>query len=271
MRTAFVAAVIAGITLIAIPVQWIGLKLRLPYRKTLPRTYHRFVLRMIGMRVFVHGTPAADRPLLLISNHSTYLDIPVLGSVVPLIFIAKSEIAGWPVFGTLAKLQRSIFVDRARRHATGEINKRIARHLSDGDPVVLFGEGTSNDGNRLLPFRSALIGAIRTAIDDKGCAYVQPISVAYIRYQGLPMGRQYRPLAAWYGDMDMIRHLTRVLREGVIDVVVTFGPPQAIDGRIDRKLLARSAETVVRRMTANALTGREPGLSLPVSLSGETR
>lgn len=271
LRTAFVVAAIAGVTLIAVPVQWIGLKLRLPYRKTLPRAYHRFVLRTIGMRVIVHGTPAASRPLLLISNHSTYLDIPVLGSVVPLIFIAKSEIAGWPVFGMLAKLQRSIFVDRAKRHATGEINKRIAKHLSDGDPVVLFGEGTSNDGNRMLPFRSALIGAIRTALDENGSAFVQPISVAYTKYQGLPMGRQFRPLAAWYGDMDMLAHLKRVLREGVIDVAVTFGPPQAIGQEIDRKLLARSAEESVRRMTASALTGREPGLSLPVPLPGETR
>jgi lyso-ornithine lipid O-acyltransferase len=271
MRTAFVVAVIAGVTLIAVPLQWVGLKLRLPYRKNLPRIYHRFVLRTIGMRVIVHGVPSADRPLLLISNHSTYLDIPVLGSVVPLIFIAKSEIAGWPVFGMMAKLQRSIFVDRAKRHATGEINKRIAKHLSDGDPVVLFGEGTSNDGNRMLPFRSSLIGAIRTALDDKGRAYVQPISVAYIKYQGLPMGRQYRPLAAWYGDMNMVEHLTRVLRDGAIDVAVTFGPPQPIDESIDRKLLARSAEESVRRMTATALTGREPGLSGPVSLPRETR
>lgn len=271
MRTAFVVAAIAGVTLIAVPVQWIGLKLRLPYRKALPRAYHRIVLRAIGMRVIVHGAPATDRPLLLISNHSTYLDIPVLGSVVPLIFIAKSEIAGWPVFGMLAKLQRSIFVDRAKRHSTGKINKRIAQHLSDGDPVVLFGEGTSNDGNRMLPFRSALIGAIRSALDDKGRAFVQPISVAYIKYQGLPMGRQHRPLAAWYGDMDMIAHLRRVLREGIIDVAVTFGPPQPIDESIDRKLLARSAEEAVRRMTATALTGREPGLSGPVPLPGETR
>jgi 1-acyl-sn-glycerol-3-phosphate acyltransferase len=85
------------------------------------------------------------------------------------------------------------------------------------------------------------------------------------------MGRQYRPLAAWYGDMDMLAHLRRVLREGVIDVVVTFGPPQTINNAIDRKLLARAAEDSVRKMTASALTGREPGLSVLVSLPGETR
>lgn len=271
IRTAFVITVIAAVALIAIPVQWVGLKLRLPYRKSLPRAFHRIVLRVIGIRVIVHGSPVMDRPLLLISNHSTYLDIPVLGSIIPLIFIAKAEIAGWPVFGMLAKLQRSIFVDRAKRHSTGEINKRIAKHLSDGDPVVLFGEGTSNDGNRILPFRSALIGAIRTALDDNGRAFVQPVSVAYTKYQGLPMGRQFRAHAAWYGDMDMIAHLLHVLRAGVIDVIVTFGPQQQISGGIDRKLLARSAEDSVRRMTANALSGRELALSKPVSLPAETR
>ncbi len=260
LRSALVVTGIAAFAAVAVPVQWIGLKLRLPYRKSLPRAFHRTALRLIGVRVIVRGTPVRDRPLLMISNHSSYLDIPVLGSVIPLIFIAKAEIAAWPVFGTLAKLQRSIFVDRAKRHATGEVNRRIAKHLSDGDPVVLFGEGTSNDGNRILPFRSALIGAIRSALDENGRAYVQPISVAYIRYQGLPMGRQYRSLAAWYGDMDMLAHLKRVIREGIIDVVVTFGPVQSIDAGIDRKLLARLAEENVRRMTAEALASREPGL-----------
>lgn len=271
VRSLFAIVVIVAVALIAVPLQWIGLLLHLPYRKHLPLFFHRVVLYAIGMRVIVRGTPAKDRPLLIISNHSTYLDIPVLGSIIPLIFIAKAEIASWPVFGVLAKLQRSIFVDRAKRHATGKINKRIAKHLSDGDPVVLFGEGTSNDGNRMLPFRSALIGAIRTALDDNGHAYVQPISIAYTKYQGLPMGRQFRPVAAWYGDVDLIAHLSRVMKEGIIDVVVTFGPPQEIGTGLDRKILARSAEESVRRMTATALSGRELVISGPVSLAAENR
>ncbi len=271
LRTAFVLTGIAAFAVVAIPVQWIALKLRLPFRKSLPCVFHRTVLRLIGVRVIVRGVQAKHRPLLIISNHSSYLDISVLGSLIPLIFIAKAEIADWPVFGMLAKLQRSIFVDRTKRHATGEVNKRIAKHLSDGDPVVLFGEGTSNDGNRILPFRSALIGAIRTALDENGNAFVQPISVAYIRYQGVPMGRQFRTLAAWYGDMDMIAHLKRLIREGVVDVVVTFGPARSIDSTIDRKLLARSAEDAVRRMTADALASREPSLFPPVSMPAKTR
>src|SRR5690606_9595580 len=132
--------------------------------------------------------------------------------------IAKAEIARWPLFGTFARMQRSIFVDRSKRHGTGQVNRSIANMLSGGDPVVLFGEGTSSDGNRVLPFRSALLGGLRDAMEENGRGFVQPVSIAYRKFHGIPMGRQYREIAAWYGDMDLVPHLLRVIREGAIDV-----------------------------------------------------
>lgn len=275
VRSAFIVLVLGLVSIIGIPLQWISLKLGLPSQRWIPWLFHNIALGTMGIRVRVRGAAANERPLLLISNHSSWLDIPVLTSVLPVIFIAKSEIARWPLFGLFAKLQRSVFVDRAKRQATGEVNREIAARLSSGDPVVLFGEGTAGDGNRVMPFRSALLGALREALGGNGRGFVQPVSIAYTRLQGLPMGRQHRPSAAWYGHMSLLPHLRRVLREGAIDVIVTFGTPFEVEPGVDRKLLAKSTEDAVRRMTAAALAGREFVLPEPVSagvsMAGENR
>jgi 1-acyl-sn-glycerol-3-phosphate acyltransferase len=267
IRAAFVVLVMAAVSLVGIPLQWISLKLNLPTLRWIPLTFHKIATRMLGVRVTVRGMPGEMRPLLLISNHSSWLDIVVLSSILPVCFIAKSEIARWPLFGLFAKLQRSIFVNRSKRQETGEVNQAIAERLGNGDPVVLFAEGTAGDGNRVMPFRSALMGALKETLGGERRGYVQPVSIAYTRLQGVPMGRQFRPVAAWYGDMNLISHLGRVVREGAIDVTVTFGVPLEVEPNVDRKLLARATEDAVRRMTIAALAGRETGLPAPISLA----
>lgn len=275
VRIAFTALVVGVVSIAAIPLQWISVKLRLPSRRWIPLLFHRVCVRLFGVRIKVRGAPAGERPLLLVANHSSWLDITVLTSILPVVFIAKSEIAGWPLFGLFAKLQRSVFVDRSRRQATGDVTRMIGARLAEGDPVVLFGEGKASDGNRVLPFRSALLGALREALGDGGHGFVQPVSIAYTRLHGLPMGRQHRPFAAWYGGMSLLPHLLGVIREGAIDAVVSFGMPIEVEPGVDRKALARSMEDAVRRMTVAALSGREFTLSAPVSpavpLAGESR
>ena len=256
LRMGGVLVAVAGVTAVGIPLQWVALKLNLPVRRQIPMLFHRAALALMGVRVTVKGAPVAERPLLFLSNHSTWLDICVLGSVVPLVFVAKSEVAGWPLIGLLAKLQRSVFVDRQRRAKTGAVNQEIAERLSQGDPVVLFAEGTSSDGNRVLPFRSALVGAVQDVMAAGSEARVQPLSVAYVKVQGVPMGRQHRPLAAWYGDLDLAPHLLEVLRQGAIDVTVTFGEAKALDGPLDRKAVTRLCEEEVKRLLQDSLTGR---------------
>jgi 1-acyl-sn-glycerol-3-phosphate acyltransferase len=144
------------------------------------------------------------------------------------------------------------------------VNAEIARRLAEGDPVVLFGEGTSGDGNRVLPFRTALIGSARDALaaaEHARRVWIQPLSLAYTRLHGLPMGRQHRPLAAWYGNLDLVPHLLGVARCGAVDVVVTWGEPVAYEETSERKTIAKLLESSVRRLTALALRGR-PGDSL---------
>src|ERR1043165_9885735 len=247
LRSAFVLTVFALVTAVLMPVQWLAVALERPLRRRIPVLYHRFVCRLVGVRVRATGAAAEERPLLVVANHSSWLDISIITSLAPVVFVAKSEIARWPFFGLLAKLQRTVFVERDRRQKTGEVNAQIARRLAEGDPVLLFGEGTAGDGNRVLPFRTALIGAARDAIACAGNerVWIQPLSIAYVSQQGIALGRHLRPRAAWYGKMKLTGHIGRVIRTGAVDVSVTWGEPIAYEGATDRKVLARQLESFV--------------------------
>ncbi|QIB33864.1 lysophospholipid acyltransferase family protein [Ancylobacter pratisalsi] len=253
MRAWLVLLPVVAITLIGIPLQWLSVALQLPTRRTIPVLYHRILLALIGVRVTVVGAPAEVRPLMILSNHVSWLDIPVLGSRLPLCFVAKSEVSRWPGIGLLAKLQRTIFVDRASRTATGKVAGEMAARMNGGDAVVLFAEGTSSDGNRVLPFRSALVGAARQAVGSEAGAAIQPLAIAYVGQGGISLGRARRPLVAWYGDMDLAPHLMTVLRRGAIDVELHFG---SVVEPGERKKATQAAAQSVRLMLATALTGR---------------
>ena len=262
MRLLLVVPAIALLTASLIPVQWVSLALNLPLQRRIPVFYHRLLCRLIDVRVRVVGDRMREHPLMIVSNHASWLDITAITSVAPVVFVAKSEVARWPLFGLLARLQRSVFVDRTRRHSTAAVNAQIAQRLSSGDPVVLFGEGTSSDGNRVLPFRTALIGAARDAMAQAGHVkrvWLQPMSIVYTGLLGIPLGRQHRPRIAWYGDFEIVPHLLAILRYGGIDATITWGAPVPFDETSDRKAVARDLEWRARRMTAQALRGRVAG------------
>jgi 1-acyl-sn-glycerol-3-phosphate acyltransferase len=257
LRVVAVLVVFVLVTLPLMPAQWLAVALKRPLRRRIPVFYHRFVCRLLGIRVRCTGAPIADRPLLIVANHSSWLDISIITACAPVVFVAKAEIARWPFFGLLAKLQRSVFVERDRRQKTGEVNAAIAQRLAEGDPVLLFGEGTAGDGNRVMPFRTALIGAARDAIASAGHSrvWIQPLSIAYVSQQGIPLGRHLRPRVAWYGKMKLVEHIGAIVRSGAVDVAVTWGEPIAYDGATDRKALARQLESAVRNSTVAALRG----------------
>jgi 1-acyl-sn-glycerol-3-phosphate acyltransferase len=273
MRMLLVVPAFAVFTLTLIPVQWLALKFGWPLHRTLPGFYHRTLCRIVGINVRVVGERVGEHPLMIVSNHVSWLDIIVVTAVAPVVFVAKSEVASWPLFGLLAKLQRSVFVERGRRQKTADVTAEIAQRLSGGDPVVLFGEGTSNDGNRVLPFRTALIGAARDALAEAQHVeriWLQPMSIAYTALLGIPLGRQHRPLIAWYGDFRLLPHLKGVLRRGGIDVTLTWGNPVPYDETSDRKVIARELEQRVRRLTAEALRGRTANDSIHTGAKGAT-
>jgi len=249
------------LTLALLPVQLIALGAGLSVMRHLPRWWHRVMCRLIGLKVRAHGRLSRDRPLLLVSNHISWKDILVLGSVADVVFIAKSEVRSWPVLGWLARLQRSVFVEREVRRKTGAQISEVSGRLAAGEVVVLFAEGTTSDGNRVMPFNSSLFGAASAALPHtpEGKVYIQPVSVAYVGIHGMPMGRYHRPVAGWPGDVALGPHLLRVIRGGALDVDVVFSDAVEFDAASDRKKTARLVEARVRDGLNAALRGKLNG------------
>lgn len=231
-------------------------------QRRIPRLWHRMVVRLLGLHIHIHGAPAQQRPLLIAANHVSWTDIMVLGASSDVHFIAKAEVAGWPLFGLLAKLQRTVFIDRTRRRSASEQAGAIAARLANGEPMVLFAEGTTSDGNRLLPFKSTLFAAAQMALGTSGDAAVQPVAIVYTRLHGMPMGRRNRMKASWIGDQTLVPHLSHLLGRGGIDVELHFGEPIAFGPDVSRKQMAREAEDQVRRMINAALSGSAQGSSI---------
>jgi len=248
LRPFLVLTCFALFTLPLMPVQQLFIWFWPEMARRFPMHYHRVVCRILGVRVRVLGRPPTEGPVLLASNHVSWLDIVILSAVAPLSFIAKREVNGWPFFGSLARLQRTVFVDRTRRHATGDSRNEMQERLKASDILVLFPEGTSSDGHLVLPFKSAFFGAA----EYEG-VLVQPISIAYSGHRNLPMNRRLRPSYAWYGDMDLAPHLWEAVMMGPIEVTVVCHPPLSLSGEMNRKQLARHAEELVRKGVALAL------------------
>jgi lyso-ornithine lipid O-acyltransferase len=241
-------------TLSLMPIQWIGLALDQRWVRTLPPFYHRWCCRILGFEVRVIGRPTSDRPALFAANHISYTDIAVLGSLIPGSFIAKREVANWPFLGWLAKLQRTVFVDRRMGSAAAQ-RDAISRRLAAGDALILFPEGTSGDGNRTLPFKTALF----SAAEDKekiGPIVVQPVSVAYARLDGIPIGRSYRPFFAWCGSTGLVAHLWSMIGLGKLEVLVQFHPTTFLADCGSRKALAAYCQGRIAGGMAAALFGR---------------
>lgn len=258
LRIAVAFLVLALVTLVLLPIQLVGLRFNLKVRRRLPRLWHRVACWVLGLRVRVHGTLEPKRPLLLASNHVSWKDIMVLGAVADVVYIAKSEVRAWPVFGTLARLQATIFVERDQRQKTGDQVDEIARRLADGEIVVLFPEGTTSDGNRLLEIKTSLFGAAASAVPHtpEGVVFIQPVSIAYTGVHGMAMGRFHRPLAAWPGDIELLPHLIGVVREGAVDVDVDFGERVEYSRASNRKQVSRTVEARIRAMLGARLRGR---------------
>ena len=257
VRAALVLAAFFALTLPLMPLQLLFLRTGSRFARTFPHWYHRQVCRIIGIKLLVEGNIARDSGVLLISNHVSWLDITVLSAMAPVSFVAKQEVSTWPFVSWLAKLQRSVFIDRNRRsEVSGKANEILSR-LDSGDHIVLFAEGTSSDGNGVFPFKTALFAAVKpngeTSRHDDVC--VQTLALTYSKLYGLPLCRRGRHLVAWYGDMDLASHAWRLLGLGPLDAHIRIGEPVPLDEFQDRKALARYAEGRVRSDVVAMLRG----------------
>ena len=260
LRAFFIFIVFLLVTLFAFFWQKFLLNFKLKQRKTFPNHFHRFLCRLFGLRITVIGKPIRNRGVLMVGNHVSYLDILIMSAIARVSFVGRSDVAGWPIFGPMAKLQETVFVVRTRRSGAGESRDIIRERLHEGDALVLFPEGTTTDGNRVVSFKSSLLGAVETKMgtDPAGgtrTVPVQPFSIAYVGRHGMPLGREDRPYYAWYGDMELLPHLWEGLKAGPLDVVVEFYPPIAADDLGGRKKIAALAEETVRNGLRRALSG----------------
>jgi lyso-ornithine lipid O-acyltransferase len=248
-------------TLSLMPIQWFGLALHQRWVNILPLFYHRWCCRILGFQVRVIGMPAWERPVLFAANHVSYTDITILGSLIPGSFVAKDDVANWPLFGWLAKLQRTVFVDRRIGSATAQ-RDAISGRLATGDALILFPEGTSGDGNRTLPFKSALFSAAEDR-GNLGGIVVQPVSLAYTRLNGMPIGRLYRPFFAWYGSIGLMAHLWSMIGLGKLEIIVQFHPRTCLSNCGSRKALATYCKARIAGGMAAALFGRPQPMPEP--------
>lgn len=244
-RVIMVCLIIFPIGCIQSCLQWL---LPRPAFYVFPQWLCQGALWALGIRLHIRGTRCDDRPVLFVANHASYLDIVVLQAVIKASFISKSEVARWPVFGWLANLQKSIFIHRTRGDTKNQ-TEAISNRLQAGGNLILFPEGTTGDGSRILPVKSSLLGPASLA------KAVQPLTIAFTALDGLPPGRTFRYMYAWIGDESLPPHMKRILTMGDMDLVVTFHEPIR-DGLDNRKALAQRIETALRTDLNNALIQR---------------
>lgn len=259
------SAILTGffaLTVPLMPVQALLVRFSPRAARRFPHWYHRQVCRLMGIHLTIDGAVAQDAPVLLVCNHTSWLDIPVLSAVAPLSFVAKKEVGGWPFVSSLARLQRTVFVDRNKRQAAGDAADEISTRLDDGDTIVLFAEGTSSDGNRVLPFKTSLFGAVRTDTTGANRTVVQTAAIVYTHLHGVPLGRADRPRVGWYGDMEMQAHAWGVLKSGPLAVTIQVSAPVLLESFAGRKELALTSERAVRKAVLGLLRGRPGSVDL---------
>ena len=239
------------------PPRRIALRFGSHFGAGIPVCFQRILCAGLGVKVRRHGTFGSAPKQLIVANHVSWLDIPVLGSLAPMAFLAKTEVGDHPIGRELVGLQGVVYVDRRRRSCIPAVNARIVEAMRAGSAVVLFAEATTGDGNRLLRFRSSHFEAVRLAAcsDDEGPAVIQPVYLHYSSIAGLPTARWQRPRIAWYGDMTFLPHLLQYAGGGGVTCDVYCGRPIRVLPDMDRKTAARLTESAVRELAAKARSG----------------
>ena len=215
-------------------------------RRVRIRRWSRQLLHLMNVEIRMDGALAHPN-VLVVANHVSWLDIFALHAVGPVRFIAKSEIARWPLIGRLVRGVGTLFIERARRHDTQRVNREVAAALAQGDIVAVFPEGTVTDGTKVLPFKGSLLQPI---IESAGC--VQPVAIRYRTRTG-DISR-----APAYDDVTFLHSFWRICGERAIvaDIVATPALPAATR---QRRALAADAEAVIRAVLALPAHDSAPG------------
>ncbi len=233
---------VAATTGMLVPGYCAARAIALPSSSRMPAWFHRAITHSLGVRTRRTGT-AASGAVLYVANHLSWLDIPVLGGHLTGSFVAKAEVGAMPLVGSLADLQNTIYVDRAQRHRAADHADVIKQRLATGGNVILFPEGTSNDGVHILPFKSALFSGVEGDGTDQ--FRVQPVTIAYTHLNGLPLTRNRMLDIAWIGDMELAPHAIDVMGLGRVLAQVQCHPPVRRSDFPNRKALAHHCREVI--------------------------
>ena len=226
---------------------------KIAFRDYVMRITSAGILRIIGIRVTVTGSASTIRPLLLVSNHVSYLDVLILNACAPVCFTPKIEIAGWPVIKHIARMSGSIFVDR-RAEKINEGKEKIISSLEQDTVVCLFPEATTGTGLHMVPFKSGFFSLAEEAINGEELT-IQPAAVTYSHIRRLPIDTTQWPTVAWYGDMELLPHLWNLLKIAPISAEMVFLEPITLQQYGNRKKLAAHCQKVIED-TIQTIRGR---------------
>ncbi len=216
----------------------------------IPPLYCSLLARALGVEIALSGTPATGA-VLYVSNHLSWLDILVLGARLDGDFVAKHEVGQMALVNLLANLRDTIYVERERRGRSATQASEVAERLRTGRNVILFPEGTSNDGVRILPFKSTLFAGL----DRAPGARVQPVTLAYTHLNGLPLTRNRLLELAWIGDMELAPHALDMSRLGRVRAEIVCHPPVRPADFADRKALTRHCHGAITACYRNLVRG----------------
>lgn len=209
------------------PIPLLGSERRSTWRGIMVTFWAKNAIRIMNARISVRGEPPT-RPFFLVSNHLSYLDIILYQTQMPCVFVAKSEVAHWPVIGWLARAIGTLFINRKSKRDVVRVNAEIEEALNNRDGIILFPEGTSSKGERVLPFKTAILATVTTM---KYPVYYA--SVSYTTPPGSPAASQS---LCWWGDMTFADHVFGVLKLPSFEATIIFGDKAVLS--TDRKEMA---------------------------------
>ena len=240
---------------------------RMRYVARLVRLWALTCLRVLALKINVHklSQDLQSNRQLLVSNHQSYLDVVIIASVFPTLFVAKTEVSRWPLFGWLTKLGGTIFVNREDTHSSVIGAYRASRALREGACVQVFPESTTSDGSTVLPFHGLFFAsAIRAQ------ANVLPLTLRFQSLNGGPLDRKALDTVCWYGDTDFALHFWNLLNIESAEVALIVNKPIEPTRAQGADALARLARERIFWSFANAdvitAAGPEVSLELPVEL-----
>jgi 1-acyl-sn-glycerol-3-phosphate acyltransferase len=219
------------------------------------RTYTLLLRSILNIKLTIVGNEGQlERGgYVIIANHVGYIDGIVLGSIFPIVFVSKKEVRSWPIVGQWNILCGTVFIDRQHKEQVGLLVQEMSRKLKHEANILLFPEGTSTNGERMLPFQTVPLAA-----PLRSRSVIVPTTLAYKSLDDVPINAVNRDLIYWYGDMDFVSHFWKLLALRSIEVLVTIQPKvecfRYSDNSAGRKKLAEDCyNRVLGRITESSL------------------